>query len=321
MEDRTPVFIVTGFLGSGKSTLLTRCIRETGMNRTAVVVNEFGEVGLDDLLVTKGGSDTVLLDTGCLCCLGSDVLADTLMVLHAQRKRGEIPPFDRVVIETSGLADPGMLMETLLGDPVVIRNFRLAGVITIVDGKLGADEMEDFVEARRQVALADRIIVTKSDIATANEQEATMAALRNLNRRAPVLDIHGAPSVPTSELLGLSGCQDIQAEDRPSSSEPSHQHNHTHGITSHLFRDFRIFGWDAYARWLTALRRIDPDRLLRTKGLMQLEDDQLYVVQGVRHVFSAPVRFEGPPQRPFLLIIARDLDRDPLAKTFPSAPD
>src|SRR5690606_34439841 len=141
---------------------------------------------LDQILDTEGGNDTVLLDSGCLCCLGSDVLADTLMLLHARRKRGEIPAFERVVIETSGLADPGALMETLLADPMTIRNFRLAGVVTVVDGKFGADELQTYPEARRQVTLADRIILTKGDIATEPEFEATLGWVARLNHVSPV---------------------------------------------------------------------------------------------------------------------------------------
>lgn len=313
MDARTPVFVLTGFLGSGKSTLLARCIREPGMRQTVVVVNEFGEVGLDHMLVTTGGNDTVVLDSGCLCCLGSDVLADTLMLLHARRKRGEIPSFERVVIETSGLADPVVLMETLLADPVTIRNFRLAGVITVVDGMLGAGELEEYPEARRQVGIADRIVITKGDIATEGEIEATRAQVYRLNGSAKVIERHSSFAA-SHEILGLDdGDSGLSSQLRL-----SHEHEHTLGISSHVFHMPRIANWQDYADWLAALRTIDADRLLRTKGLVRLDDGHLYIVQGVRHVFSAPVRHEGPQKDPFLVMIVRDLDRTLLERAFPS---
>jgi G3E family GTPase len=311
--------VITGFLGSGKSSLLSRCIREPGMDKTVVVVNEFGEVGLDHLLVTKGGDDTILLDSGCLCCLGNDLLQDTLMLLHSRRKRAEIPAFERVVIETSGLADPVPLLETLLADPVTTRNYRLASIVTVVDGKLGATELEAYPEARKQVRVADLIVLTKEDIATPEELQAATSSVRELNEVSPIVRLQDN-QVPVHEALGFSLANAPINRGIPlsqSTGSALYHHDHTHGINSHVLRDFPIGSWQAYASWIKSLRSIDAARLLRTKGLVRFEDGLLYVIQGVRHVFSGPALYEGPAQEPFMVMIVRDLDRASLLKTFP----
>jgi len=185
VTERIPVTLLTGFLGSGKTTLLRELLRSPAMSDAAVIVNEFGEVGLDHLLIEKGAEDVVLLDSGCLCCTVSDGLGETLEDLHYRRLRKEIPQFSRVVIETSGLAEPAPIMHLLLADPAVVRWYVLDGVVTTVDSVLGAQQLEAQTTSRKQVAVADSIILTKTDVAGAQDILSVEQALERINPRAP----------------------------------------------------------------------------------------------------------------------------------------
>lgn len=183
-----PVFLLTGFLGSGKTTLLSQLVRSPAFSDTAVIINEFGEIGLDHLLVGKSDDqDVMLLDSGCLCCVSSSAIQDTLETLYYRRLRGEIPPFARVVVETSGLADPGPIINTLASDPLVARHFRFSGTVTVVDAVHGLATLEQYREAAVQAAVADRIALTKTDLADADAIASVKAALQQHNPTAPVL--------------------------------------------------------------------------------------------------------------------------------------
>src|SRR5689334_3747172 len=164
-DPRIPVHVLTGFLGSGKTTLLNRLLREPGLADTAVIVNEFGEIGLDHLLVTGGRDNVLLLESGCLCCTLLDSLRETLADLYHRRARGELPPFRRVVVETTGLADPAPILLTLLRDPVATAWYELGRVVVTVDAVHGAEQLADYPEARAQVAAADLVLFTKTDLA------------------------------------------------------------------------------------------------------------------------------------------------------------
>jgi len=185
--DRTarPVHLLTGYLGSGKTTLLSRLLRDPALADTAVIINELGEVGLDHVLVDRGSEDVVLLDSGCLCCALGNSLQETLESLHFRRERGELPPFARVVIETTGVADPGPVAATLALDSAIARHYRLGSIVTVVDAVHGLEHLARFAEARRQVAVADRIVISKSDIAAT-------ATLRLLEARVTSLAPHAA---------------------------------------------------------------------------------------------------------------------------------
>lgn len=185
-----PVFLLTGFLGSGKTTLLSQLVRSPAFSDTAVIINEFGEIGLDHLLVGKSDDqDVMLLDSGCLCCVSSSAIQDTLETLYYRRLRGEIPPFARVVVETSGLADPGPIINTLASDPLVARHYRFSGTVTVVDAVHGLATLEQYREAAVQAAVADRIALSKTDLVDEDAIARVTTALHQHNPMAPVLQV------------------------------------------------------------------------------------------------------------------------------------
>src|SRR5216683_2761216 len=197
-----PVTLLTGFLGSGKTTVLNHVLKEPGMAATAVIVNEFGEIGLDHLLVERSSEDVVLLNSGCLCCTVRSDIVDTLTNLFVDRVKGKIPFFTRVAIETTGLADPAPILHTLMTNPIVAARYMLDGVVTTVDAVNGAGTLDRQPEAVKQAAVADRLIVTKSDLAEPAALASLEARLRALNPGAPLLRAeHGA--VDPSVLFGL----------------------------------------------------------------------------------------------------------------------
>lgn len=323
-RSRLPVTVLTGFLGSGKTTLLSKLVKHPDVANTAVVVNELGEIGLDHFLVTAGDEDVVLLDSGCLCCTISNTLGDTLGDLFFRRVRAEVPAFERVIIETTGLADPAPILHTLMTDGFVTRHYRLDGVVATVDGVHGLGQLEQHREALKQAAVADRILITKADLVTADRVQALRERLRGLNPAAPILEaIHGA--VEPSQIFdvglfdGNGKSMDVgrwlQAEAYADGHE-EHGRNvnrHDEGIrASCLYFDFPV-SWAGYAAWIARLRTFEGENLLRVKGLMRLGDREApYVVQAVQHVFGEPIRLTDWPSedtRSRLVFITRDMDR------------
>ncbi|OZI71475.1 CobW family GTP-binding protein [Bordetella genomosp. 12] len=315
-----PVYLLTGFLGSGKTTLLSRLVHSPAFQDTAVIINEFGEVGLDHLLLGQADdSDVVLLDSGCLCCASSSSLADTLESLYYRRQRGELPPFARVVIETSGLADPGPVINTLASDTLIARHYRFAGAVATLDAVHGVQSVHDYREAATQIAIADRIALTKTDIAAPSSIAAARQLLQERNPTASVL-----PTTPANiEQSAPALFADLQAGHldavpaQPSGPATPIAHVLRYGIASYIWRQADPIGWEAYARWVRYLQLHLGERLLRVKGLLRWSDGSLRAVHGVHHLFNAPEPLCGPAaassQAGALVVIARDLSAEELA--------
>jgi len=326
--ERLPVSVLTGFLGSGKTTLLGRLIRQPDMGRTAVVINEFGEIGLDHDLVESAEEDTVIMDSGCLCCTIRGDLVNTLRRLIQRRAGGEVPRFDRVVIETAGLADPAPILHTLMTDPVVTAQFRLDGVVTTVDAVHGNAQLDDHPESVKQAAVADRILLTKPDLAqdTVDLED----RLHDLNPAAPVFRVeHGHVEASSLFNAGLydptTKSTDVERwlKEEAYAAADAHHHDHAHDVNRH---DDRIsayclsidqpIDWESFVDWVDALTTVHGDRLLRLKGILNVEGaDGPVAVHGVHHVFHPPAMLAAWPsedRRSRLVMITRDLPREPV---------
>jgi len=326
-----PVTLLTGFLGSGKTTLLNRLVRHPGMADTAVIVNEFGEIGLDHLMVTEGQENVVLLDSGCLCCTIANTLADTLADLYFRRVRGDVPAFARVVIETTGLADPAPMLHTLLRHAFVTRHYVVDGIVATVDGIFGLDQLDAHGEAAKQAAIADRLLITKADVASQG-LASLRARLRALNPGAPILEVVMGEVAP-ERIVGIGLHDAIERVDAerwlqdPAIAEQDHDHadsgvhDGAHGSNRHDARirsyaayfDFPVT-WAGYAGWVELMRRRNAEDLLRVKGLVRIDNGEArpYVIQTVQHAFAEPVRLERWPssdRRSRLVFITRDIDR------------
>ena len=242
-----PVTIVTGFLGSGKTTLISRLLQDSRLSDTAVIVNEFGEVGLDHTLIEAVDGEVMLLPQGCLCCVLNGSLNSTLESLALRRLAGSVAPFRRVVIETTGLADPVPVMQSLLDRAVLLRGYVPGRVVTTVDAATGSGTLKRHSEAERQVAVADRILLTKPDLTVSTS--ALMQQIRVLNAQVPVLTVSYGVVCP-DELMGEA---ETDVRHRSSSSRFSADGGHTHRIATTVVRPSRPVPLGLLAEWLGGL--------------------------------------------------------------------
>ncbi len=291
----TPVSIVTGFLGSGKTTLIGGVLRDPAFARTAVIVNEFGEIGLDHHLISSSDETLLALTTGCLCCAVRSDLVATLLDLRARREAGEIA-FDRVLIETSGLADPAPILHALMSDADVAHFYRLDTVLAVVDALHGDGALDRHPEARRQVALADRLVLSKTDLA--GPAETLRARLSMLNPGATLLL---APDIVPASVFTAADpaarAARLAALPAASARSPFQRAQHTDGIETFTLQRDRPVPALALTLLLQALAEHCGARLLRLKGLVHVAElpGQPALIHGVQHVFAPPEFLAGWP--------------------------
>lgn len=307
---RVPVVAVTGFLGAGKTTLIRALLDKPEGANTAVVVNEYGEVGIDDALLRSSSDATVLLGNGCLCCNLRTDLQETLRGLFADRARGAVPSFERVIIETSGLADPGPVLQTFATDRALGREFHLQALVTAVDAVNGETNLERMPEARKQLALADRIVLTKSDLADSETTRRLRDRVAALNPAPLGIAIGGeiAPSFLLDEPAMPRGDFKLGG------------HDHSRGISSFALTFQEPLSWPAFEQAMAVLTALRGPDLLRVKGLVGIVECRgPVVVHFVQHVAHPPVELEDWPdedQRSRLVFVTRGLDREPVADLF-----
>ena len=283
---RVPVTVITGFLGAGKTTLLKRFLDTPEGQGTAVVVNEFGATGIDDALVRSSADETVLLGNGCMCCITRSDLQQALRRMVVERERGELPDFRRIVIETSGLADPSPILQTFATDRALGGVFHVSAVVTVIDAVTGVDTLAWSAEARKQAILADRLVVTKIDIAGASARARLTAQLRALNAGAKILE-------------AVNGELDPRRLTEPAADQRNEfvaETAHTDGIGSFVLTDDKPMPWAVFARSMDSLMQLRGPDLLRVKGFLDIEGCKgPVVVQFVQHLAHPPVELESWP--------------------------
>lgn len=346
-----PVSLLTGFLGSGKTTVLNHVLHHPDMEKSAVIVNEFGEVGLDHELTVTGAEDMVLLNSGCLCCTVRGDLVNTLRDLMMLRLREDVPSFERILIETTGLADPAPILHTLMSDQLVTNYFRLDGVIATVDAVNGEDTLDKQFESVKQAAVADRILITKTDLADEKTVAALEARLDAINRTAPrqrVVNGEVEPEVlfnaglfnpavkgpDVERWLKDEAYADAQGNDHGHGHDHEHDHDHEHGhdhahahdvnrhddhISSFCVTYDEPLRLDALEQWLDTIMMLKGPDLLRIKGIVNVaEMDKPVVIHGVQHVFHPPAVLDAWPsedRRTRIVFITRDVERATIEDT------
>jgi G3E family GTPase len=335
------VTVLTGFLGSGKTTLLNRLLKNPELRDTAVIINEFGDVAIDHLLVEQASDGIIELSDGCLCCTVRGELVDTLAELVDRVQTGRIPALSRVVIETTGLADPAPVLQSIMAHPVLVQAFRLDGVLTLVDAVNGAATLDAHMEAVKQAAVADRIVISKLDMVADEVVPAELTArLRRLNPSAPILDVRNA-GLPDLFGCGLYDPETKSADvrrwlgeaqdDRHGHGHGHHHHDCDHDHAHHHHHDSRIrtdtlvhdgpVPFAAIEMFLDLLRSTHGENLLRMKGIVELAEDpsRPLVVHGVQKILHPPARLPAWPDEKRgtrLVLITLDMPGDYVARLF-----
>lgn len=335
-DPRIPVTLLTGFLGAGKTTLLNALLSDSSSGRIAVIVNEFGEAGLDHDLIEATDEEVVLMQSGCLCCTVRGDLARTIISLSARRDRDELD-FDRVVIETTGLADPGPILQTLTTDAYLTRAVRLDGVVTVADAAHGPATLDAQFEAVSQAAIADLIVLSKTDLVTPDALAAFEDRLRALNPAARLLHAVRGAGV-AGQIWGLTGMREGVAPTEalawmaatspaadpfanlsgmaPQTAAPAAASPHDSRIGSASIVLDKPLTDEVFDFWLSTLIGLRGSDILRVKGIVFLEDlEHPFVFHGVQHVFDAPVPVKdwpGNDRRTRIVVIARDITRPEL---------
>ena len=334
LAGKIPVSLITGFLGSGKTTLISRLIRHPEMNRVAVVINEVGEIGIDHDLVSQSSENISLLANGCICCSVRTDLQETLRDLFARRQVGEVFDFDRVIIETTGLADPAPVIQTLISDTLIGAQFRLDGLVALDDAVNGLSTLDTMPEAVKQVAVADRLFISKTDLTTPQALAALQQRLSDINPQATQGTVVQG-DLPPSALIGL-GLASARAgdhtlrflgesiEDTASAATTSGRYlgertaRHDPAIRTLSLRFRQPFAWSAFSSALDLLTQMRGTDLLRVKGIVNVEGKPV-VVQGVQHLFHPPIELDRWPsddRDSRLVVITRHIEADVIRRLF-----
>jgi len=324
-----PIALITGFLGSGKTTLLNALLRHPAMRDTAVIVNEFGEIGLDHLLIETAFEDALLLKSGCICCTVRGDLTDTILTLRDRRRCGELPPFARIAIETTGLADPAPIIATLAEEPRLAEFAALGSVLVTVDAVNGASQLQSSYESVKQAALADALILTKTDLADAATRAALEAVLRAIN---PAAAIHEAVKGAIAPALLFESAAAAAGRDRlaaaahgASTAHDGHSDDRDHLLRHHGIHSFTLthdapLSWPALQQWLEALASLKGPDLLRLKGLVDVAGRRGPVlINAVQHVFHPPqelARWPDADHRTRLVFITRNIPEAAIINSF-----
>ena len=334
-----PATILTGFLGSGKTTLLKRVLQEAHGQKIAVIENEFGEENIDsDILVTESKEQIIQMSNGCICCTIREDLRATLQLLAAKKRKGLLD-FDRVVIETTGLADPGPVAQTFFMDDEIAESYLLDSILVLVDAKHAAQQLNDRQEARRQVGFADQLFISKTDLVAKDETDALMHRLKHMNPRAPMKAVHFG-DVRLDEVFDLRGFNlnskleidpDFLKEedehdhadhehgencDHPSHVAPGHAHHHHHDddVKSFVFRSERAFEPAKLEDFLGAIVNIYGPKMLRYKGVLHMKGTERKVIfQGVHQLMGSdlgPQWEAGETRNSKMVFIGIDLPKD-----------
>ncbi|MEM8791692.1 MAG: GTP-binding protein [Pseudomonadota bacterium] len=318
-DDRVPVTLLTGFLGAGKTTLLNRLISDPNAGRIAVIMNEFGDVGLDHHLVEEVTGDIVLMHAGCLCCSIRGDLAKTMILLLSRRKRGELI-FNRVVIETTGIAEPGPILNTMVTDDLIADNYRSDGVVVLADAAAGPHTLDKQFEAVSQIAMADLIVLTKTDLVSEDDCERFEARLDGINGSAPRVRANRG-RVPIDRLFGLSAMRSSATSEEimdwlgAGSHHEYLDHSH-HNIESASIEVKEPIQAGVFKFWLDTLLALKGPDILRMKGIIHVEGEKWpFVFHGVQHIFDAPVpltSWSREDTTSSVVLIARDTEKSDL---------
>ncbi len=331
---KIPITLITGFLGSGKTTLLRELLADPALGETAVLVNELGEIALDHHLLSRIDERTVVLASGCICCTIRADLADELRDLEVRRARGEIPGYERVAIETTGLADPAPILSTLLSDPMVEAQYRVDGVVTTVDAVNGIAQLRDQPEAAKQAVVADRLLLTKTDLVEPSELAELRRRLARVNPAAPQIEVrHG--QLAASEVIGIAGREADALGDALRFSaavsaidERGHVHDgnaHDHRIRAFALRFERPLDWTMFGIWLSMLLAARGQDVLRVKGLLNAAgSDGPVVINGVQHVIHPPQHLAAWPdddRSSRLVLIVREIAAEAVERSLDAFQD
>ena len=324
LSGKFPVSVITGFLGSGKTTLINKLLKRPDMNRVAVIVNEFGEQAVDNDLVEVSSEQMMLLNNGCLCCVLRGDLQETLRDLYVKRRNGDIIDFTRVIIETTGLADPAPVMQTLMTDELLQENYRLDCVVTLADAVNGIEQLDTMEEPVKQAALADRIVITKSDLADEATTAKLEARLRILNPLAPIKrSINGEIDLAFLIDVGLRNVKGKLEDIERWMGEPDehgHRHSHDSKIKSFTLRYSDPLSWQLFSQTMEVLSALRGSDMLRVKGLVNVEGHKgPMVVQGVQHLFHPPVELQAWPSDDHstrIVFITRGIPKETVANLF-----